>query len=327
MASIPNTLGVAAGADELHTVTDLEQLRGVLRRHPQALVVGSASNVVLPTSLARPAVRVGLRGIWSTAGAGGGVEVTAAAGESWHAFVRYCLAQGWYGLENLALIPGSVGAAPIQNIGAYGVELAQRFVRLRAIRVRDGQLLTFNLEECGLRYRDSYFKSGAPGEFVVVDVTLALTTQAQLVATYPDVQQELAALGRPQPGPVDVAEAVIRVRRRKLPDPARHGNVGSFFKNPVVSARVWRGLRDRFAGLTGHPTEGAVKLSAAQLIDLAGGKQLSVGAAYVWPRQPLVLVNAGGATGADFVALATRIQELVQARFDIQLEIEPQIVH
>lgn len=324
---IPNTLGVSAQARHLYRARTEQELQEILRHEDDLLLLGGASNVVLAGDLERSVCLVRNRGIQAVP-AGGRVEVTAAAGESWHGLVRYCLGRGLFGLENLALIPGSVGAAPLQNIGAYGVELSQRMVRLRAARVSDGSVRTFGVAECGFGYRDSWFKTEGAGQYVVLDVTIGLSTEPRLALDYPDVQAELERQGVTRPTPIAVAEAVIRVRRRKLPDPRRIGNVGSFFKNPVVTGAQLSAAHSQVAGLVVHPVPGAVdsfKLSAAQLIDLAQCKQERHGGARVWPRQPLVLVNQGGATGADFVALADKIRSRVAARFGVRLETEPRI--
>ena len=300
---IPNTLQVPARARRVVQVQTEHELRAFLRNNGQVLVLGGGSNVVLGETIDACVCLVRNRGITDLA-QGDQVEVTAAAGESWHALVRYTLGRGLFGLENLALIPGSVGAAPLQNIGAYGVELSQRLVRLRAMRVSDGVVRTFAVDECGFGYRDSWFKSAAADEYVIVDVTLGLSQRPQLMLDYPDLKRELGRLGVSRPGPRDVAEAVIRVRRRKLPDPRRVGNVGSFFKNPIVPGSEMDRLRIQVQGLVARsvssPASG-FKLSAAQLIDQAHGKDETHGGAGVWFRQPLVLVNRGGATGKDFV--------------------------
>ena len=322
MELVPNTLNVPARARALLPARSESELKQILQSTDNPLILGGGSNVVLSERIARPVCLVRNRGV-SAAAIGKVIEVTAAAGESWHGLVRYCLGRGLFGLENLALIPGSVGAAPLQNIGAYGVELSQRMLRLRAARAADGAIRTFGVDECGFGYRDSWFKSAGAGEYVVVDVTLGLSTESDLVIDYPDIRVELKRLGISRPNPISVAEAVIRVRRRKLPDPRHIGNVGSFFKNPVVSARQLRSLQAQEADLVAHPSGSLYKLSAAQLIDRAQCKGMRYGGAGVWARQPLVLVNLGGATGSDFVQLADEIRAKVRARFGVELETEP----
>jgi UDP-N-acetylmuramate dehydrogenase len=330
-----NTLGVSSVAERIVTVrseADLEAL--AQRRQPAAgesgaglTVLGGGSNVVLRRRVAGVVCLVRLRGMRLAPERGGGTLVTAAAGERWHDLVRYTLGQGLAGLENLVLIPGSVGAAPIQNIGAYGVELADRFVSLRAFDTSTGRTHVFHRDDCGFAYRDSCFKRPEAAHLVILDVTVRLTRGAVPVIDYPDLQLELTRLGWSRPSPVQVAEAVIRVRRRKLPDPRFIGNVGSFFKNPQVSAAEAAEVCHRHPALSGRSTaDGRVKLSAAQLIDACGWKGRVVGQVGIWHRQPLVLVNRGTATGADILAVSEDIRRDVNARFGVSLELEPQVI-
>ncbi len=325
-----NTLGVPATADRVVVVESDQALQALLgepaAQQGRLLVLGSGSNVVLKRHVPGTVAIVRTRGIRIEPGAGGRVNVCVAAGESWHGLVRFAVAQGLSGLENLALIPGSVGAAPLQNIGAYGVELADRLTSLRAVEVSTGAVKEFARDECGFAYRDSRFKSVDAGRFIVLAVTLELSRKAEPVIDYPELRLELQRLGRTQLSPALIAEAVVRIRRRKLPDPRSIGNVGSFFKNPVVSAAAAKALRSRVPGLLERPQgDGGVKLSAAQLIDHAGFKARAAGKVGVWPRQALVLVNRDGATGADFLALGQSIRAEVERRYDVSLELEPQV--
>ncbi len=242
-------------------------------------MLGGGSNVVLPARLDRPVVLMRNRGVELTPGSGGLARLTVAAGECWHDVVRYALGRGYGGLENLALIPGSVGAAPIQNIGAYGVELADRFIAAEAFDRNSGRFVTLDRAACRFGYRDSVFKQPDGAELIVTRVTLQVARRPTLVTDYPDLAAELAAMGCSRPTAVAVAEAVIRVRRRKLPDPRRFGNAGSFFKNPVVSSATAATLAAREPGLVHYPAGSAqVKLSAAQLIDRCGWKGVRRGA-------------------------------------------------
>ena len=315
-----------------HTVTD--ELRELVIRCSAGdvplTVLGGGTNVVLRKRLRGLVVVLALKGVKAHSGNSDQILLTAAAGEVWHHLVRYSLGRGWYGLENLALIPGTVGAAPIQNIGAYGVELAERFVSLRAMDRRDGSVCEFNRAGCRFGYRDSLFRahgdSGEVDRYIILDVTLALSLGAQPVLDYPDIQRELTHLGYTRPTPTHVAEAVIRVRRRKLPDPAKCGNVGSFFKNPLVDAKFARDLQCREPHLNIRPAgERIVKLSAAQLIDLCGYKGERRGPVGVWQRQPLVFVNRGMATGEDFLALGEEVRHAVLDRFEVSLQMEPRV--
>lgn len=323
-----NTLGVAATADRV-VVIEREQALQALLREPSArrgdlLVLGGGSNVILRSHVPGTVAVIRTRGIRVEPDRGASVTLSAAAGESWHGLVRFAIGQGLSGLENLALIPGSVGAAPLQNIGAYGVELADRMHRLRAVELATGAIREFDRDECGFAYRDSRFKSKDAGRFVIMEVTLRLSREFRPVVDYPDLRLELDRLGRSRLSPALIAEAVVRVRRRKLPDPRRVGNVGSFFQNPVVPYAVAERLRAHVAGLVEHPQPDGVKLSAAQLIDHAGFKSSAAGKVGVWPRQALVLVNRGGAVGADFLAFGQAIRAEVQRLYGVSLELEPQ---
>lgn len=330
-----NTLGVAAAADRLlivHSEQQLVDLAAQRRRDGQGdgeplTVLGGGSNVVLLPHVPGVVCLMRIRGYRSETLPGGAVRITTRAGERWHDLVRYTLGQGLAGLENLALIPGCVGAAPIQNIGAYGVELAERFVSLRAVDMRTGRIHTFGRDACGFGYRDSRFKTPAAAHLVIVDVTLEVHRRSAPRLDYPDLRLELQRLGWQRPTAVQVAEAVIRIRRRKLPDPRRVGNAGSFFKNPVVAADQAARLRRTLPGLIAHPlTGGSVKLAAAQLIEACGWKGRTVGPVAVWHRQPLVLCNAGGATGREVLAVGEDIRRDVAERFGVVLELEPQVV-
>lgn len=322
-----NTLRVPSRAGRLVVVRDEAALAALTGAASLPTVLGGGSNVVLRRHLPGLVCLIRLRGVRVDPGPGGASEVTAAAGENWHELVRYCLGRGLAGLENLALIPGSVGAAPIQNIGAYGVELSERLVRLRAMNLTTGATRTFRPEDCQFGYRHSVFKTPAGAGWVILSVTLRLHARVEPMLAYPDLQEAVDRLGWPAPTPVQVAEAVIRVRRRKLPDPARVGNVGSFFKNPELPEATARALQQRHPGLSLRPGGvGCLKLSAAQLIDACGWKGHRRGAVAVWQRQPLVLVHWGGGTGADVLALGEDIRRDVAERFGVELTLEPQVL-
>jgi UDP-N-acetylmuramate dehydrogenase len=241
--------------------------------------------------------------------------------------VAWALEQGCPGLENLALIPGSVGAAPVQNIGAYGVELADRFDSLDAVDLVTGRTVTLTRQACHFGYRDSVFKQHLAGKSVITHVRLRLPRPWQPVLGYLDLQRRIDETGLTEPDAHTVFEWVCAIRRAKLPDPARIGNVGSFFKNPVVSAEQCRDIIGRDPEIVHYPlADGSCKLAAGWLIDACGWKGKSVGRAGVYERQALVLVNRGGATGAEVVTLARAIQESVYGRFGIRLEPEPMIL-
>jgi UDP-N-acetylmuramate dehydrogenase len=255
------------------------------------------------------------------------ILVRARAGENWHAFVQWTLAQGLGGLENMSLIPGTVGASPIQNIGAYGAEVKDLFHSLTAFDFASGSTRTMTAADCRFGYRDSVFKHGEGRQLAVLDVTFALPKAWSPNLRYAELARELEAQGIASPGARQVADAVIAIRRRKLPDPAEIGNAGSFFKNPVVSGEHCARLLEQWPNLVHHTQpDGAEKLAAGWLIDQCGWKGKNLGRAGVYPKQALVLVNNGGASGAEVLALAKAIQADVQERFGVLLEPEPVMV-
>ncbi|HEX2009587.1 MAG TPA: UDP-N-acetylmuramate dehydrogenase, partial [Roseateles sp.] len=248
--------------------------------------------------------------------------------ETWHEAVAWTLDQGWPGLENLALIPGTVGAAPVQNIGAYGIELKDRFDSLDAVDLVTGRSVTLSAAACNFGYRDSVFKQtgfgGLAGKSLITRVRLRLPKPWQAVIGYLDLERKIAETGITQPDARTIFDWVCAIRRAKLPDPARIGNAGSFFKNPVVSEEQCRDIIGRDPGIVHYPMpDGSIKLAAGWLIDACGWKGKSVGGAAVYERQALVLVNRGEARGAEVVTLARAIQESVYGRFGIRLEPEP----
>lgn len=324
-----NTFGLASQAPDCVVLEQGEQLDAVselARRHDSLLVLGGGSNMVLPALVPGLVVRVALRGLQLIEERGDAWIVEAAAGETWHEVVSACIERGWDGLENLALIPGTVGAAPVQNIGAYGVELADRFDSLQAWHIPTSRLVHMTAGDCRFAYRDSLFKHAQPGEWLIVSVRLRLPRPWRPVLDYPDLQRD-AGLAAGEPAARAIFEAVCRIRRAKLPDPAVIGNAGSFFKNPLVDAAVRNDLQARFPSLVSYAqADGRYKLAAGWLIDQCGWKGRSLGPAGVHDRQALVLVNRGGATARDIMALAEAIQHDVKVRYGVALEPEPVVV-
>jgi UDP-N-acetylmuramate dehydrogenase len=326
-----NTFGVEARArwfcrvrcaEELAALASAPALAGLPR-----LVLGGGSNLLLTGDFDGVVVKVDVPGLRVLGETGDAWQVEVGAGENWHSTVERLLAMGRPGLENLALIPGNCGAAPIQNIGAYGMELAERFDSLLAWDFDAQQTVRMSAADCDFGYRDSAFKHALAGRRVILAVTLALPRHWQPVAGYADVAQELKARGIAQPAPGEVFDAVVAIRRRKLPDPAAIGNAGSFFKNPIVTRDEHRALIAHHPSLVGYPLPGGrFKLAAAWLIDAAGLKGVTRGRAGVYEKQALVLVNRGGATGAEILALAREVQDKVAEKFGLWLEPEPVIV-
>ncbi|MDR5766037.1 MULTISPECIES: UDP-N-acetylmuramate dehydrogenase [unclassified Caballeronia] len=286
------------------------------------LVLGGGSNIVLTRDFDGVALIVGIRGKRVIGEDDDAWLVEAGAGENWHDFVAWTLAQGMPGLENLALIPGTVGAAPIQNIGAYGLEMGERFERLTAVELATGARAEFDRAACAFGYRDSFFKRAGRGRFMITSVTFRLPKAWTPRADYVDVARALD--GAATPDAQAIFDAVVAVRRAKLPDWTALGNAGSFFKNPVVSAQAFEALKQREPGVVSYPqADGQVKLAAGWLIDQCGWKGRGIGGAAVHDRQALVLVNRGGATGAQVLELAEAIRRDVLARFNVELEMEP----
>ena len=302
-----------------------EALQYCAERELPLLVIGGGSNVLLTQDVQALVLRMATRGIRVIEDGGQRVVVEAEAGEVWHAFVLWTLAQGFAGLENLSLIPGTVGAAPMQNIGAYGVEIKDVFAGLTALDRQTGQLRDFTLEECNFGYRDSVFKQH-PGRWLILRVRFALSRAARLHLEYGPVRQRLSEQGIHQPTATDVSRAISSIRSEKLPDPAVLGNAGSFFKNPVVSSALAAELKLTHPNLVGYPqADGQVKLAAGWLIETAGWKGFREDDAGVHRLQSLVLVNYGAATGLQLLSLAQRIQEDIARRFNVKLEMEPNL--
>ena len=324
-----NTFRVPARAHRYAELRDAAGLPELLQRHElktmPLLVLGEGSNLLLTRDYPGLVLHMATSGI-RPLGGGEIARVRVAAGERWHDFVRWSLEHGLAGLENLALIPGTVGAAPIQNIGAYGAEVGEFVTMVEAFDRRQGEFVQLDNAACGFAYRDSVFKR-EPERLIVTAVDFALPRRHPLKLDYAGVRQELDAMGVKQPQPKDVAQAVEALRRRKLPDPAITGNAGSFFKNPVLDAGRAQALLAAHPKLPNWPAaDGGVKVSAAWLIETCGFKGVRDGDAAVSEKHSLVLVNLGHASGAQVWSLATRIREAVNARFGVMLEPEPLIL-
>jgi UDP-N-acetylmuramate dehydrogenase len=325
-----NTLRVAASARWLATVNDATLLPALLARpelrDQPLLVLGEGSNVVFAADFAGLVLHPAWRCVRILDDDGSTATVRAEAGLGWDALVDWSLAQGFAGLENLALIPGLVGAAPIQNIGAYGVEVREFVSAVEAWDRQAGRAVRLDAGECAFAYRDSLFKHEVD-RWIVTAVELRLARQRAPRVDYAGVREELQAMGASHPTPGQVAQAVRRLRRRKLPDPATLGNAGSFFKNPVVPNHRAEELRAANAALPVHPSgAGSSKLSAAWLIEACGWKGFREGDAGISAQHALVLVNHGRATGAELLGLARRVAASVESRFGVRLEPEPRIV-
>jgi len=326
-----NTFGLPARAAGFAAIESLAHLSALIAmpewRRWRRFVLGGGSNLILSGDFDGLVLHVRIPGRELIAADADAWYVRAGAGENWHAFVRWTLARGWPGLENLSLIPGTVGAAPIQNIGAYGLEMAERFLRLEAVDLETGETVMFDRDACRFGYRDSVFKREVVGRYLIAAVTFCLPKHWRPLTGYADVARELEVHRIASPTAREISDAVIAIRSRKLPDPARIGNAGSFFKNPVVDAAAFARLAPRHPGLPHYPQpDGTVKLAAGWLIERCGWKGKSLGLAGVYEHQALVLVNRGGARGEDVLRLARAIQESVRAVFGVELEPEPVVL-
>lgn len=324
-----NTFGVDVQASlfaQAHSDDDVREALAYARQHDlPVLVIGGGSNLLLTGDVQALVLRMASRGIRILREDCKDAIVEAEAGEPWHPFVQSCLELGLGGLENLSLIPGTVGAAPMQNVGAYGVEIKDVFHSLDALDRQTGEIRSFDLDECAFGYRDSLFKQ-QPGRWVILRVRFRLSRNAGLHLEYGPVRQRLADMGVQQPTPLHVSRAICAIRAEKLPDPAVLGNAGSFFKNPVVDAGVFADIKADHPAAVGYPqADGSVKVAAGWLIEAAGWKGYREGDAGVHALQSLVLVNHGQASGEQLLNLARRIQSDIAERFGVRLEMEPNL--
>jgi UDP-N-acetylmuramate dehydrogenase len=329
-----NSFAVSCKAEAFCEVADTESLLQALdyanEKQMPVLVLGGGTNVLFSDDYHGLVVHVSLPGISIREQSDDVIQIQLGAGENWHRVVMQSLDKGFYGLENLSLIPGTVGAAPIQNIGAYGVELADVFVCLEALELNSGDLWSFDREDCRFGYRDSVFKHGRPGELIVTSVTLQLSRIAHPRIEYQPLQEELWERGlQENPSPEQVAAAVMAIRKRKLPDPGILPNCGSFFKNPVISKHVYEKIRASYGTVPAFAVpeeQEKVKVPAAWLLEKTGWKGRREGACGVHTEQAVVLVNYGGATGGELLRLAREMQKTVLDRFGVALEPEVRVI-
>mmetsp|Transcript_21448 Transcript_21448/g.46593 ORF Transcript_21448/g.46593 Transcript_21448/m.46593 type:complete len:341 (+) Transcript_21448:112-1134(+) len=326
-----NTFGISVKARYFLEISSAREARDFILSNRYSdvpyLVLGGGSNVLFSTDYHGLILHNKILGIEKESESDTEVWVKAGAGETWQTFVEYCLDRNWGGVENLSLIPGSVGAAPIQNIGAYGVELKDVFHSLDALDMQTGTMNTFTAAQCRFGYRDSSFKKEWKGRFLITAVTLRLQKSPKVNISYGNVAEQLAAENILNPGIRDLSRVICRIRRSKLPDPDRIGNAGSFFKNPFIPRDTFEELKDQWPNISHYLQEdGSVKVPAAWLIDQCGWKGKRFGQYGVHENQPLVLVNYGGATGADIVKLSEEIMVSVSDEFGIDLEREVNII-
>ncbi len=323
-----NTFGIEAKARYFASFTDNDELRELVEqsRNHKKLILGGGSNILFTNNVDGYVLRNEISGIDIIKEDTEHVYVKAGAGENWHRFVLYCLDHNLAGVENLSLIPGSVGASPMQNIGAYGVEIKDVFEQLEAFHIEDNRIVTFSATDCEFGYRESVFKNKFKDQFVITHVTYRLNKHPKYHTSYGAVEDEL---NRMNDGVSihTIARAVMNIRMSKLPDPAKIGNAGSFFKNPTVDAEAFEKLRTDYPSLPGYlQPDGRVKLAAGWLIEQAGWKGYRKGDAGCHEKQALVLVNHGNASGAEIYQLSGQIQKSIKVKFGVHLEREVNIV-
>jgi UDP-N-acetylmuramate dehydrogenase len=322
-----NTFGINAHSRFLETFSSVQDLEDILKntqyQHVDLLVLGGGSNILFTKDFDGLVLQNAIKGIEIIAEDQETVQVKVGAGESWHEFVQYAVEHGWGGLENMSLIPGTVGAAPMQNIGAYGAEIKDTFVYLNAYHLKTGEIHTFTNEQCAFGYRESIFKKEVKGQYVILNVCFCLQKNPTLNIEYGAIKEVLAEKNITKPGIKDVSDAVIQIRQSKLPNPAEIGNAGSFFKNPEIAPEQYQALKNLHPSLPSYATATElVKIPAGWLIEQAGWKGYRQGQIGVHSKQALVLVNYGGGSGQELKQLAADIQADVLAKFGVALQVE-----
>ena len=330
-----NTFHCTAFARFLSPFRSLSELEDLVRegrslkdtRNLPIFILGGGSNILLTKNMDAVVAKNEVMGIDVVHEDQDHVFVKVGAGENWHGFVQHCISRNWSGLENLSLIPGCVGASPIQNIGAYGVEMKEVFESLSAFHLTENKVYSFSANDCEFGYRDSVFKNKFKNQFAIIDVTFRLNKNPLFNTSYGAIEQELNRMGAKELSIAAISQAVINIRRSKLPDPQELGNAGSFFKNPRISTTELQEIRKQFAGIPTFPLdEESVKVPAAWLIEQCGWKGYRKGDAGCHATQPLVLVNYGNATGKEIYDLSEEILQSVRKKFGITLEREVNIV-
>jgi len=325
-----NTFGIDASAKHFVSVSSMDALKEVLnlKQYPKKLILGGGSNMLLTKDFDGLVIHINLKGIEVVSEDQDVVIVKAHAGENWHQFVLWCISHDFGGIENLSLIPGNVGTAPIQNIGAYGVELKDVFESCEAIALETKALKTFSKSDCNFGYRNSVFKQEAKGKYIITSVNFKLSKQHhKLQVNYGAIASQLEAMQVTEPTIQEVSKAVISIRERKLPDPKKIGNSGSFFKNPVITKTHFKTLLENFQDIPSYPvSDNNVKVPAGWLIEKAGFKGKRFGSYGVHKNQALVLVNYDDANGSDILKLSKLIQKTVHRLFGISIEAEVNIL-
>jgi len=324
-----NTFGIQAIAKyfvELNSIEEIQEiLLSKLFKDNPFLLLGGGSNILFTKDFNGIVLKINNKGKEIIAVDANHVYLKVQAGEVWDSFVDYCILNNWSGIENLALIPGIVGTSPVQNIGAYGVEVKDCIEKVEVIRIADGEIIELSNDECKFGYRNSIFKQEAKNKYIITSVTFKLTKTPSLITHYGDILKELENMFV-SPSLENISNAIKNIRRRKLPDPSITGNAGSFFKNPLVSLEKYKELQLEYPKIRAFPSGEDYKLAAGWLIEKSGWKGKSLGNAAVHHKQALVLINKGNATGKEIIDLAKAVQLAVKGLFGVELEMEVNIV-
>lgn len=323
-----NTFGIEAKAKQFIAIHSKEELASLLKNHNDIFILGGGSNMLLTQNIDKLVVHIDIKGIELIDTTEDFVWVKANAGENWHEFVLYCIANNYGGIENLSLIPGNVGTTPIQNIGAYGVEIKDTFFSCEAMEIETQKIVTFDKDTCQFDYRESIFKNELKNKYIITSVVFKLTKKNHILNTsYGAIETELAANGITKPSLKDVSDAVIAIRKSKLPDPKELGNSGSFFKNPIVQKTTYLEAIKKFPEMPHYIiSDTEVKVPAGWLIEQAGFKGKRFGDAGIHKNQALVLVNYGNATGSEILAVSKDIQKTIFEKFGIAIEAEVNVI-
>lgn len=324
-----NTFGIEVFADEFVEIHDLSELQKLVEKTKDFFILGGGSNILFTKNINTPVLKIETSGITVLEKSDKDYAyIRAEAGENWHEFVLWCIDNNYGGLENLSLIPGNVGTAPMQNIGAYGVEIKDVFDSLEALHIPTNQIRSFSKTDCNFGYRESFFKNEGKNEYIILNVTFKLTkVNHQTKTDYGAIRDELNKKGIKNPSIKEISEAVIAIRQSKLPDPKDIGNSGSFFKNPVISKTHFNTLQSNNKDVPNYVvSENEIKIPAGWLIEQCGFKGKRFGNTGVHEKQALVLVNYGNATGNEVLDLAKLIQKKVKETFEINLEMEVNII-
>ena len=323
-----NTFGIDVNAKRFISVDSVYQLQQLLKIEKDVFLISGGSNMLLTKDIEKLVVHINIKGISIDKETSDVVYLTVNSGENWHEFVQWCISENYGGIENLSLIPGNVGTCPIQNIGAYGVEVKDTITKVEGLDIKTGKLVHFSNEECKFEYRNSIFKNEVKGKYILTSVSFKLTKKNhKLNTSYGAIENELAINKIKKPTLKDISDAVISIRKSKLPDPTKIGNSGSFFKNPVIPISQFLILQKECPTIPSYPVSNTeIKIPAGWLVEQSGFKGKRFGDAGVHKKQALVLVNYNHASGKEIYELAKKIQKTVKSKFKVSLEIEVNII-